>query len=770
MNRALAVLFCTAWCATAVLGDSGVIIASGKSAPDSSVLSIETMNVQIRIDNGHATVALKEVFHNHKNISLEGVYSLALPGNAAVSDFAVWDDLTRIPGVILERKRATELYNEIRNQAIDPGLLQSGEVTEGNAPGRANRSTEFTVNIVPILPYGYKRIEAEYRQTVPVLQLASDFVLPLKPSVPLRVGTLSVSVELRSGQAIANFEEVSRKYPLKIARQTANQLTASFTQNDVDLTEDLEMRYKLANDKAPKVTAYRTGEPSEPGYFENSVILQPPHTQAAESSAGRTVLVMFDTSLSMQWEKLERSFQALEAILRSLKPGDSLNVITFNSEPRSFTPKPQTASADLVAKALDFVRASDLRGGTNLQAAFKTAFAQAGPETYVVLLSDGAMTEGTIAPRRFESWLDQAWRAIPAERRPHLYALAIGDDADIRLMRRLAAHAGAFEEVNTTEPLDFKLASFVHEIGLAPLSPVNLAVSPESNTKLVYRLQGDDYPGTRAAWVGEYMKPAAAEFTVTAGAGTTASKESAHTQLPAVDTAHPYLPATWARARVDALLEKIDREGEDKASIDEIIRLSRKYHFVTPYTSFLAAPRALLRPRLIRPGDPVLRVHTDPSITSVIALFPFGVTKPLRYLSGEDTWQTRFVAPDDMTDGAHVVRLILRDREGHVFREQKTFLISSHPPILRVRMDNTRVHAGDRLALHVEASQSTRTITAKLYGAEVLSLRWNEADRSNTGVLNIPATLPPGRYSIHITAEDIAHNVSYQEAPLEILP
>ncbi len=53
---------------------------------------------------------------------------------------------------------------------------------------------------------------------------------------------------------------------------------------------------------------------------------------------------------------------------------------------------------------------------------------------------------------------------------------------------------------------------------------------------------------------------------------------------------------------MDALLEKIEREGEDRASIDEIIRLSKKYKFVTPYTSFLAVPRALLRPRVIRPA------------------------------------------------------------------------------------------------------------------------------------------------------------------------
>src|SRR5271170_2895968 len=155
------------------------------------------------------------------------------------------------------------------------------------------------------------------------------------------------------------------------------------------------------------------------------------------------------------------------------------------------------------------------------------------------------------------------------------------------------------------------------------------------------------------------------------------------TSLAAESAEHPQLPRLWARARVDALLDRIEREGEDQASIDEIIRLARKYKFVTPYTSFLAAPRALLRPRLIRPGDPVLRVKTDESITSVVAMFPFGLVKELRYLKDEDTWQTRFLAPKDLTDGTYSVRLILRDSQGHVFREAKSFVIASQPPTVR---------------------------------------------------------------------------------------
>src|SRR4029077_1479111 len=113
----------------------------------------------------------------------------------------------------------------------------------------------------------------------------------------------------------------------------------------------------------------------------------------------------------------------------------------------------------------------------------------------------------------------------------------------------------------------------------------------------------------------------------------------------------------------------------------------RKHKFVTPYTSFLAAPRALLRPRVIKPGDPVLRVATDESITSVVAMFPFGLVKKLRYLPAEHIWQTRFLAPTDMSDGTYQVRLVMRDQDGHAYPEAKSFVISSKPPTLRVTTD-----------------------------------------------------------------------------------
>jgi len=298
-----------------------------------------------------------------------------------------------------------------------------------------------------------------------------------------------------------------------------------------------------------------------------------------------------------------------------------------------------------------------------------------------------------------------------------------------------------------------------------------LGILPESAADLVYPLQDSAYSGSLASWVGRYQSPQEnVGFTVHGVRDGTPLDISDKANLPKESFDHPQLPRLWARARVDALLDKIAREGEDQATVDEIIRLARQYKFVTPYTSFLAVPRALLRPRVIRPGDPVLRVKTDESIVSVTALFPFGLVQKLRYLSAEDVWQTRFLAPDDMQDGTYAVRLILRDRLGHTYRESKTFVIASKPPVIRVNLSQLRFQRGQVINVKVSASQSTRTLFARLEGLPPVDLKWNAQSAANTGDLTIPDQMIPGTYKLTVTGEDIAHNIGTQEVQIEVLP
>jgi Ca-activated chloride channel family protein len=774
--------------------DAGVLVPSNREQPDPSILSLQEMSIDVRIDNGDACVSIRQIYQNRTGRILEGNYVFALPAKSTVSDFAVWDDVTRIPGVILERKRADEIYNALKWQSIDPGLLQMGERTASEA----RRSSVFSARIVPIPGYGSKRVEIEYHETLPVENLATFFAVPLHPEAyhVMTAGRLAIHFELRSSHAVRDFQSVGGAYPLSISKRTANLVVGTFAGTNVTFNQDFAVKYAFDESRADSLTilTYRNSRPqqpspveeaparpeSEPGFFEVSALFGPGKSQPAatdpgtvHSGAPRTVVTLFDTSLSMQWDKLDRSFQALEALLASLRSSDRFNVLLFNTRTSWFAPQPVAASRDNVNGALEFVRKSDIRGGTNLEQALGTALGPGGqgPNNYLVLLSDGDPTGGTINHSRLANWFAKRLSSLPAPGRPHLDVFAVGDDADLPLLRRLTASEGVLEQVRSTEPIDFKLAAFVSKIGRNPLAQLSFTANPPDNFDFVYPLETTVFPGSAAAWVGQYKAPRReAGFSVRALRDGQEISLDAKAALPAENLDHPGLARTWARARVDALLAKIDREGEDRASIDEIIRLSRKYKFVTPYTSFLAAPRALFRPRVIRPGDPVLRVKTDPSIRSVIAFFPFGLIKKLRYLGNEDVWETRFYAPDDMTDGTYSVRLILRDRAGNVYREAKTFVIETRSPLVRVSLPQKRFHRGQTIPLRVNASKLTRTIVARMYGVPPVYLRWNASAKANTGEIAVPAGLPAGEYKLTVTAEDFAHNVGSKEVPVEILP
>lgn len=69
-----------------------------------------------------------------------------------------------------------------------------------------------------------------------------------------------------------------------------------------------------------------------------------------------------------------------------------------------------------------------------------------------------------------------------------------------------------------------------------------------------------------------------------------------------------------------------------------------------------------------------------------------------------------------------------------------------------------------------DAGATTRTITAKMYGAETAWLRWDPNKNVSVGYLTVPAGMPAGKYAIKVTAEDIAHNISTKEVFLAVLP
>ncbi|HXM36920.1 MAG TPA: VIT and VWA domain-containing protein [Pyrinomonadaceae bacterium] len=781
----LSLLLSLGWSLRHGAAQSGVLIPSTGTKPDAATLSLQVMNVDVLIDNQHARVRVLQIFDSHVPQQLEGKYVFALPPQASISDFAVWDGDTRIPGVMMEKRRANAVYSQIKQQQVDPGLLQQDDEHAGKSA--------FSAKVFPIPAYGTKRVEMEYTEMLPVDSLTSHFTFPLKPSFgdPQRVEEFNLHLHILSDYPISPIVQPAGNYPLKVTKSGASEFEGDFQTRALELKEDFAFDYGLnvpgsalsfiAYRAPEQISAYDLRDPSlasqnPDGYFEARALF---HQQSAANSpqaAPRNVILLLDTSLSMYGEKLTKAVEATDYFLHSLSPQDQFDLILFNEEASALSPAPLPATPQNVERALEFIKASMLGGGTDLRIALaKSVEVAAGfpvGEKSIVLISDVNPTLGTRNLKQIVQVLDQTNAKKNGVSPPRVFAFGLGSDANTALLEALAATGhGYFARARETEDIATALKIFFEHVGKLSIEGLRLTPPDRSNFYQVYAAGDYSFEGSSLAFVGRYRKPAPQTTIGVHGQyGTKAIDLSRNVSLPEFAETHGHLPRLWARARVDALLREMDMNGEREDYIAEIIRLSEKYKFVTPYTAFIAAPRALLRPRLIQPGDPVLRVKTDESIKSVFVVLPFGETLPLKFLSGEGVWEVRFLAPAWMPDGSYRCRLLLTDKNGNGYQEEKSFVIDSHAPKLKAQVDSQIVRAGDELLIRCGADSDTDRLVAKMYGAQPVQLFWSSREQTNVGRLRVPAGLAAGKYTVVISAEDFAHNQSSAEIQIEVLP
>ena len=772
-----------------------MLIPAENEEPDPSILTLDEAHIQIRVDHQYARIRIQQIFGNHTSGAQEGKYVFAIPGDAAISDFAVWDGVIRIPGVILERKRASEIYDQLRMQEIDPGLLQQEEGAE-EGPRMANI---FSARIVPIPGYGTKRLEMEYTQRLPVEGMKSYFSLPLKPDLyrAQTVGKLTLSIEILSDAPLADFQLVSATYPIQYQIQSPQRISGNFEASNTTLTEDFAFQYRIGTAGVPPaelqgtsesslyflpfrgsernlrggaqpVTAFQApaSEKKENGYFWLSAVLN--EKQPKQEREPKSLLILVDTSSSMRWEKLERTYEALEYFLRHMSAQDEFMLVLFHQEVKSFTATPVPVVQENIDRALTFFKSQYLMGGTDFQKAFQEAFRHSAQlknrERYLVTITDGNPTLTELQTRKLTEFFQEGNPGLRA------FSFGIGSDTNRNLLAELSDRSnGYFDWATENEDLSFKLEAFFAKIGQYPVSNLILQASQPELLDQVYPAEpAKAYNGSAIDWFGRYKSPAKNISLNVKGesAGKQVSLEKT-VDFPEEATEHDFIPRGWARRRVDFLLRKMELEGEDAALIDEIIALAKKYKFVTPYTSFLAAPRSLLRPRLIRPGDPLLRIKTDPDIVSVTAIFPFGLIKDLQYLTQEDVWQTRFLVPKTMKDGTYYCRIVLRDLQGNQYQESKSFVVDSRPPLFRTRWEG-KFKGGEQIKIIVQADQDTRYLYARLNVLQPVRIQWSKQEKASVGYINVPSDLPPGTYELQIFGEDFAHNQSRWSKKVEV--
>ncbi len=757
-----------------IKAQTGVLIPLPKDKPDEKMLSFQMMNISICIDNQTANVKIIQIYQNHTAQTLEGKFVFALPEQTSVSDFAVWDATTRIPGMMMEKRRANEIYGEIKQSQIDPGILQTDDDSGGKSV--------FSAKVFPIPPFGTKRLEIEYWQNLPVENFSSHLTFPLKGSFgdPQTVGKFSLNLCAYNEFPFSSINYDATNFPLQISKQTENEFVAEFSAENFVLEHDFSIDYRInasqsllsfISYRAPeKISAFELRNPAlaeknPDGFFEMRTLF---NENSNSLSAPRRLILLVDTSLSMYGEKLQRTVEAAEFFLRNLNPNDEFNLVLFGNEPNIFSPDPVSASPANIEGSIDFLKNSKLGGGTNLKKALEKAIEISkqfsNGEKSLVFISDANPTRETTDKNTILRLFENPQNNLK------IYGLAIGSDADSLLFNELAKKTdGFFMQARETENLTPILQILQAKIGSQIIEGLNFSSDLAANFYEVYASGEHSFNGSGFSFIGRYREPKTAVVNLKGNFGGREIDLWKSVELPEIADFHQNLPRLWARARIDALVREMDLNGEREEFITEIIALSQKYKLVSPYTAFIAAPRALLRPRLIQPGDPVIRVKTDKSIIEVFAVLPFGETLPLKFLESEGVWETRFLAPDWMADGVYNCRLLLTDIDGNGFEETKTFVVDSQAPSLKIELAKTTFQSGEEIEIRVSAEKDTAKLTAKFYGAKPVELIWSNSAKASVGKLVVPANIASGQYFLTVLAEDFAHNQSAEEIRVEIL-
>lgn len=609
--------------------------------PPLTNLVVKYHRVTVTIEDQIATTHVDQLFLNPQPYEVEGTYVFPLPVGAAVSDFVMWVDGARVEAKILDRDEARAIYNSIVQQRRDPALL---EYIDRGA---------VQASVFPIPAGGERRIELTYSQSLSLDNGLARYVYGLDTErfsqQPLEQA--SVSITLRSKEPLKAV--YSPSHAVTVARDGDYAATIAWEESNVLPDRDFELDYTVsAQDVGLNLLSYRSG--ADDGFF---VLLVAPSVTARDAAVvDKDVLLVLDTSGSMEGQKIAQAQAALQYVLGHLNPNDRFNVIAFNTSTRAYASGLRTAGEAPAAQ--DFVAGLRAEGGTDINRALLEAIGQADRErpTILIFLTDGLPTVGEVNPDAIAANIGEA-----APKNVRLFAFGVGDDVDAVLLDTLAAdHRGTTAYVRPGQQIDEHVSAFYAKVQTPLLADLALEIVPAGESITLYDVYPQPLPdlfaGTQLVVTGRYRGSGPARAVLTGQVnGQLLRYEYADLTFVAAGEKikqNEFVPRLWATRRIGYLLAEIRRNGENKELIDEIVALSVRYGIITPYTSFLVQENDILTEE----G----RARAADEASSKVLAVPASGAPAVEASATQSGMQSAdsVQAPSTGTNGAQVVRVV----------------------------------------------------------------------------------------------------------------
>jgi Ca-activated chloride channel homolog len=534
--------------------------------PPTGDLTIAYQRVNVQIENQVATTHIEQLFVNNNDWLLEGTYLFPLPEGAAVGQLTMWVDGQPIEAKILERDEARQIYDNIVRQLRDPALLEYVG------------TQAIQANVFPIPPHDERRIEIEYTQLLPADNGVIHYIYPqsttLYTNAPL--DSQSIRVAVRSSEAIRAI--YSPSHPVATSRTGDFQAVVGYEDANVVADKDFELYYTVTPAEIGlNLLSYK--EAGEDGFF---LLLVAPGVEATEVIAKDVILVV-DTSGSMEGEKIQQAQQAATYVVEHLKPGDRFNIVPFSTGVRTY--QPELVLADQPGNYQAFITSLEALGGTNISQALLEAANMVEPQrpTTILFLTDGLATEGIVETPLL---LDAVAQAMPDNAR--LFVFGVGDDLDPNLLDALAEnHRGTTTYVRPFQAIDEEVSSFYAKVSAPVLADVSLDFGGVVAEQMYPQTLPDLFAGTQLALVGRYREGGPAVITLRGTVNGEAQTFTYEDNLFRTQGGDDFIPRLWATRAIGHLLREIRLHGEEPELVQSVVNLSVRYGIITPYTSYL---------------------------------------------------------------------------------------------------------------------------------------------------------------------------------------
>ena len=577
---------------TTTLGEvenAALLLKTGSSGVYSIAPIVKT-DVQIKVAGPIVRTRVQQTFSNPTGRCVEGVYVFPLPEMSSVDTLRMTVGNRIVVGEIRAREEAVRAYQQAKSEGRRAALVEQ------------HRPNIFTTAVASLMPDEEAVIELEYQETAhyengeyrlrfpmivaprytPEPQIQGPFqvasLLGLSAGPPASSGSANVtlSVDLQSGYSLRDL----RSSHHRIAQETLghNHYRLALDQEILSGDRDFELVWQpdLGSSPVASVLTERSGD-----HTYALLVVTPPVQSPLR--VPREVVFIIDSSGSMTGPSIEQAREALILALDDLRPGDTFNIIDFDSTAHALFSTSRPADRDLIDHAKSFVRSLAADGGTEMLSAIKLALPSGpvapGTVRQVIFMTDGQVGNEQSLFRYIHEHLGDS----------RLFTVGIGSAPNSHFMRNAARFGrGTFTYIGDLGQVKTRMSELFEKLGSPVMTGIDVRIDDPTVEMWPARVP-DLYRGEPLVLTMRVTDPSA-PVTIQGRIG----NETWTTRLRLTDPLDESgIGRLWARQKIESAMDRLS-EGIDPAVVrQEVVPVALRHRLVSQYTSLVAIDQSV---------------------------------------------------------------------------------------------------------------------------------------------------------------------------------